>query len=85
MFGVTEVIIGAAVTVNAPLLVTEPPSLLVTVRSRAPAAALRAISTTTVSCVTESRVTESTLNPAPEKATVGVVPKPVPVTTIERF
>ena len=89
LFGVSEVMVGAGVTVNAPLAVTGvAPSGLVTVTSRAVVAAAPEMLRTTDSVVALVRVTELTVTPEPEKATDDApqVPdtKPVPLTvTVE--
>jgi hypothetical protein len=85
VFGVTEVVVGAALTVNPPVDVAELPFGLVTVTLRAPVAAPWAMSMTTVSWVADWRVTESTVIPDPENETVGALSNPVPAMTIERF
>jgi hypothetical protein len=85
-FGLSEVIVGRAFTVNALAREPTPPSRLVTVTVLAPTVAVAEIVTLAVSCVALLRVTELTVMPVPENATdvVGQVPlaKFVPVMTM---
>jgi hypothetical protein len=71
---------GTALTVNPFVSVAVPASGLVTVTSRAPAAAFDATPTFTVSWVEELNVVEFTVIPEPENDTVAPDTNPVPVT-----
>ena len=69
-------------TVNPPVFVTAPPSLLVTVMLRAPVVAPDAIVMLAVSDVALTNVVEFTVIPVPENATVAPDTNPVPVTVM---
>ena len=77
-FGLSDVIVGRAVTVKEFENVAVPPSGLVTVTLRTPVAAVDETETTTVSRVELLRVTEFTVMPLPEKLT-----EPPPLTKFD--
>jgi hypothetical protein len=79
-FGVVEVTVGPALTVNTPVPVALLLSGLVTVTLRAPVAAPPLIETLAVSDVALTKVVELTVIPVPENEAVAPLSKPEPVT-----
>jgi hypothetical protein len=84
-FGESELATGEPFTVNAPVAVTLAPPGLVTVRLRAPSAALLATDTISVSWFALFHVVEFTVTPVPEKAAVAPFRYPPPVTITVAF
>jgi hypothetical protein len=74
--GLSDEIVGLAVTLNAPNRVARPRSMLRTVTLRSVFAAVEAIEMLTVRCVAFVRVTELTVIPLPENQTELLVHVP---------
>ena len=91
LFGLTEEIVGRAVTVKQPLHDAEPPADgLVAVTFRVPVDAVDDTETFAVNCVLLFFVTEFTVIPLPENTSVPPKvpfppPKPVPATVTTWF